>query len=174
MFAAGLSRRLNAVVEALMRLCRLLSILIIGWLALILVVNVLTRYALNFSLSWVDESSSLLLVWLTLTVAPLGFHENFHIAVNIISDSAPRRLGLAVRMLSNLAIILFFSITFYYGILSSLSEMRMPLFSIPIARGWATWILPASSAVIILVCIDNMLKLALADGPAARALRADA
>jgi TRAP-type C4-dicarboxylate transport system permease small subunit len=159
LYWAHATHGLDRLVEATMRGCRYLAIALAGWLTIILVANVLTRYVLSFSFAWVDETSSLLLVWLMWTIAPLGFHENFHIAVGVLAEYAPRPLRMAIGILINLGTAAFFSITLYFGVLSTISEFQIPLYSIPIARGWMTWVLPASSAVILLVCANNILAI---------------
>jgi TRAP-type C4-dicarboxylate transport system permease small subunit len=150
---------LTRLVAALMRGCRFLIVAIMLWLTLVLIVSVLMRVVLNVSLTWVDETSSLLLVWLMLAVAPLGFHENFHIAVGLFSENAAPRARMILGLAVNLAVILFFAITLVFGIASTIMDAQMPLYSLHVARSWMTWVLPASSAVIILVCLDNILGL---------------
>lgn len=150
---------LDRLVALLMQGCRRLAITLTIWLTIILVVNVFTRYVLNSSLTWVDETSSLLLVWLMWAIAPLGFHENFHISVGVLAEHASRPYRVAIGLFINFATMIFFSITFYYGILSTIAEFNVPLYSIPISRGWMTWVLPASSIVILLVCINNSLAI---------------
>jgi len=142
-----------------MRICRYSIVAITGWLTLILVISVFARFVLNYSLAWVDESSSLLLVWLMLAVAPLGFHENFHISLGILSEALPQKLQVVIGTAINLATIAFFSITAWFGTISTISDFSAQLYSIPIARGWVTWILPVSSVVVIMVCFRNLVIL---------------
>jgi TRAP-type C4-dicarboxylate transport system permease small subunit len=150
---------LDRLVKRLMLICRYSIVAIIGWLTLILVVSVFARFVFNYSLAWVDESSSLLLVWLMLAVAPLGFHENFHISLHILSEASPQRMKVLIGTAVNLATIAFFSITAYFGTVSTISDFSAQLFSIPVARGWATWILPVSSVVVMVVCLRNIVVL---------------
>jgi TRAP-type C4-dicarboxylate transport system permease small subunit len=156
---AAIRRGLDGLVALLMRGCRFLTVAIMLWLTLVLVTSVLLRVFLDISLTWVDETSSLLLVWLMLAVAPLGFHENFHIAVEVLAENTSPRTRRALGLLINLGGVLFFSITLVFGIASTVIDAQVPLYSLPIARSWMTWMLPASSAAIILVCINNIFGL---------------
>jgi len=142
-----------------MLICRYFIIAIVGWLTLVLVVSVFARFVFNYSLAWVDESSSLLLVWLMLAVAPLGFHENFHISLHILSEALPPRVKVVIGTVINLATIAFFSLTACFGTISTVSDFSAQLFSIPVARGWATGILPVSSVIVIVVCLRNIVML---------------
>jgi TRAP-type C4-dicarboxylate transport system permease small subunit len=141
----------------LLRGCELVSVAIGIWLSAVLVINVVCRYVLNNSLYWVDETSALLLVCLMLAVAPIGFHENFHVSMGIVVQTAPRRVRRVLIVLINLCTIVFFAIAGWYGVLTALAEADTPLFSVPIMRGWVTWVLPASSAIVILVCTNHIL-----------------
>ena len=162
----GFQGGLDLLVRRVIRGCEFLTMAIGTWLMVILVVSVFTRYVLNYSLSWVDESSSLLLVWLMLAVAPIGFHENFHISMGFVVENVQRPIRFVLALFINLGTALFFAIAGYYGILSTIIEFGALLFSIPITRGWVTWILPLSSAVILLVCLNNVLAiLRLGDQP---------
>jgi TRAP-type C4-dicarboxylate transport system permease small subunit len=150
---------LDRLVKLLMLICRYFIIAIIGWLTLILVISVFARFVFNYSLAWVDESSSLLLVWLMLAVAPLGFHENFHISLHILNEALPPKVKAVIGTAINLATIAFFSLIAYFGTISTISDFSSQLFSIPVARGWATWILPLSSVIVIVVCLRNIVML---------------
>jgi TRAP-type C4-dicarboxylate transport system permease small subunit len=160
--ARSIKSGLERLITPLMEACRFLTIAIMLWLTFVLVVSVLLRVFLNFSLTWVDETSSLLLVWLMLAVAPLGVHENFHIAVDLLPANASPRIKLVRGLLVQLATIVLFSITLVYGIAASIIDSQVPLYSLPLARSWMTWMLPASSAVVILVAVDNILGLLVA------------
>ena len=124
-----------------------------------LIAGVFFRYVLNSSLSWLPESSALLLVWLMLAVAPIGFHQNFHISVSVLVDRVPRLGRIALGLFINACTVLLFGIAGYYGILNTIIEVGSELSSIPIARAWFTWVLPLGSAVVLLVCLNNVLKI---------------
>ena len=150
---------LGRIVAKIVSACRLLAFAIMAWIASILVIRVALRLVLNMSLTWVGESCSLLLVWLMLSVAPLGFHEQFHIAIDIVTNKAPHRVRRWLLLFANLCTGAFFAISFYYGILSTISELQVRLVSLPITRGWFTAMLPVSSAAVLLVCLDNIFTL---------------
>lgn len=151
--ASGFSR----AVARVLALCRLVTLTLIAWLTVILIVSVVMRVLFGTSIAWVEESSSILLVWLMLFVAPLGFHERFHITVGLMSDRTPRRVRILAALLANLCTAAFFAVTLYFGTRSTLSEFDVRLVSLPFARGWVTWVLPVASAAIIAVSLDNVL-----------------
>ena len=129
------------------------------WLTAALIASVFFRYVLNSSLTWVDESSSLLLVWLMLVVAPIGFHQNLHISVSVLIERAPRASRVMLGIFINACVILLFGIAGYYGIFNTLIETGSELTSIAISRAWFTWVLPAGSLIVVLVSINNVAKI---------------
>jgi C4-dicarboxylate transporter, DctQ subunit len=154
-----LANGLDRLVGWLISFCRVSVIVITTWVTAVLIFSVCARVIFNNSIAWVDETSSLLLVWLMLAVAPLGFRENFHISVDVLGEISPSWGRAATTVISNLAAIIFFSIVGYFGVVSTIKEAETPLFSLPIAFSWVSWVLPASSAIIVLVCISNLLNM---------------
>jgi TRAP-type C4-dicarboxylate transport system permease small subunit len=150
---------LERTVAAVLRGYRLLTIAIMVWIAGVLVLSVALRLLLNWSLTWVGEACSLLLVWLMLSVAPLGFHEHFHIAIDLVGKRASPRLRRSLGVLTTLCTAAFFAIAGYFGLLSTISEFQVRLVSLPITRGWFMLMLPVSSAAVLLVCLGNLCKL---------------
>lgn len=152
-------RLLDRSVERLIRACEIITIVVGIWLMIAMIAGVFFRYVLNNSLTWVDESSGLLLVWLMLAIAPIGFHQHFHIAVTLVVDKAPRLLRIALGIFINASTATLFGIAGYYGIFNTIIEMGSELSSMPFARAWFTWVLPVGSLAILLVCLNNVVRI---------------
>lgn len=152
-------RALDQFVERMVRGCEIVVISIGIWLMVAMIASVFFRYVLNSSLTWADESSSFLLVWLMLAVAPIGFHQNFHIAVSLVVDRVPRPARIILGLFINSCTILLFGIAGYYGIDQTIIEMGTELASMPVSRAWFTWALPVGSVAVLLVCLNNMVKI---------------
>jgi TRAP-type C4-dicarboxylate transport system permease small subunit len=152
-------RALDKLVERMIRGCEIIIVSIGIWLMVAMIASVFFRYVLNSSLTWADESSSFLLVWLMLAVAPIGFHENFHVAVSLVVDRVPRLVRVFLGLFINSCTALLFGIAGYYGIDQTIIEMGTELASMPISRAWFTWALPAGSVAVLLVCLNNMLRI---------------
>jgi TRAP-type C4-dicarboxylate transport system permease small subunit len=152
-------RGLDWIVERVVKVCEYLAIAIGGWVAVSLVVGVFFRYVLNSSLIWVDEIGSLLLVWMMLAVSPIGFHRYIHISVEVVVERLPRRGRVVLGVFMNLCSILLFGIIGYYGVFLAIDEFGTDLASMFIKRGWFTSFMPIASAAVLLVCINNILKI---------------
>ena len=152
-------RTLERLVDRMIRGCEIIAIAIGVWLMVAMIASVFFRYVLNSSLTWADESSSLLLVWLMLVVAPIGFHQNFHIAVSLVVERVPRPVRFFLGLFINSCTALLFGIAGYYGIDQTIIEMGTELASMPLSRAWFTWALPAGSVAVLLVCLNNIMKI---------------
>lgn len=67
-------------------------------MATLVFVNVITRYALNFSIIWAEEVSQYLMIWIAYLGAGLALREGRHVAVEMLQDRLPTVLGRRVRM----------------------------------------------------------------------------
>ena len=146
----GFERGLDALVLRIVRICELIAIFVGGWLTLTLVLGVFFRYVLNSSIGWLSEVSPLMLVVLMLAVAPIGFHENIHISVEVLVAKVARPLRVALVL---------FGVAGWYGAKVVGFDMGRELDSLPIVRAWFTVAMPVASAAVWLVCINNMLKI---------------
>lgn len=134
----NISRRLNFWVE------RLLSALGLG-MAVIVAVQVFSRYVLNHSLFWSEELARFLLVWLTFLGASSAYWRGMHPGVDIIWNRMPPRMRKASAVIVHLASMILFGVMIWYGcrfayfvrlqISPALSLPKWTLFSIIPASG---------------------------------------
>ena len=67
-------------------------------MTMLVFVNVVTRYAFNFSIIWAEEVSQYLMIWIAYLGAGLALREGRHVAVEILQDRLPTALGRRLRM----------------------------------------------------------------------------
>jgi TRAP-type C4-dicarboxylate transport system permease small subunit len=82
-------------------------ILMMGTMALLVFVNVVTRYVFNFSIIWVEELTQYQMIWITYLGAGLALREGRHVAVEVFQDRLPPRLRRHARTLVGLAMLAF-------------------------------------------------------------------
>lgn len=155
----ALEKGLDLTARGIVRLCEWLTMAMGGWLAVTLVASVFFRFVLNSSLTWVDESSALLLVCLMLAVAPIGFHEYIHISVDVLVERLPRSMRLALGIFINACSFLLFSVTGYFGFFMVINDFHTEMASIPMVQGWFTMFLPVACVFVLFVCANNVVKI---------------
>ncbi len=82
-------------------------ILMMGTMALLVFVNVVTRYVFNFSIIWVEELTQYQMIWITYLGAGLALREGRHVAVEVFQDMLPPPLRRHVRYFVALAMLAF-------------------------------------------------------------------
>ncbi len=155
----AVERGLDRLVIAIVRVCEVITICLGAFIAITLVSGVFFRYVLNSSIGWIEEVAPLTLVALMLSVAPIGFHENIHIRVEVLIDRAPRIARMVLGVFINCAAMLLFGIAGWYGVNVAITDFGTELDSVPIRRGWFTAYLPIASVAVWLVCINNIRKI---------------
>ena len=114
---------------------RWISIVAIALMVVAILIQVFFRYVLNAALPWPDEAARFMMLWLTGLMAPMAFRRGGFVAIDMLPQALPRRLGqiLTLILLILSAIVLFVSIqfgwkhTFGFGGNFDASAMRIPL-----------------------------------------------
>lgn len=71
----------------------------------IVILGVFFRYVLNNSISWVEDSSLILMVSMAFLVAPLAYRTGSNVAIEILSAMLPNRPTRIVRIVLNVLIL---------------------------------------------------------------------
>jgi TRAP-type C4-dicarboxylate transport system permease small subunit len=61
-------------------------------------INVLARYAFNFSIIWAEEVSQYLMIWIAYLGAGLALREGRHVALEVLHDRLPAPISRRLRM----------------------------------------------------------------------------
>ena len=85
-------------------------------IALILVVQVFSRYLFQFPLSWPEEVAGFIFVWLIFLGAPLAHWSGSLIGIHVFVDAVPERFRNAIFVVTNVIVILFMIFLIVKGI----------------------------------------------------------
>jgi len=77
---------------------RAIIFLMMAVMATLVFVNVVARYAFNFSIIWTEEVSQYLMIWIAYLGAGLALREGRHVALEMLHDRLPAVLTRKVRM----------------------------------------------------------------------------
>jgi TRAP-type C4-dicarboxylate transport system permease small subunit len=91
--------------------------------------NVTCRFCFNFSISWADELSQSLMLWLTFLGAAVAFHEHSHYSFNYIELVLKGRLQQIFILVSR--------------IVAMIGVLLLLYWSVEVTEGIARWIMPA-------------------------------
>ena len=143
-------------------LCGILSRIAGGILAiivLVLFISVGMRYLFNRPLSWSGELGVILLVWMTLLGAPGGLRKGSHVSIGFLVDKLPDPGRILVRLGAILVVLFVCWMMVSRGWGFALKGMRRIVPSMPwLPFGFAYLALPAGYGMMMLVCIEIILK----------------
>lgn len=137
------SQGVNSVVE---RVTVVLAIVLTGVVSL----GVIFRYLFNSPLSWEQESSILLFMWVAFLGASIAFYMKSHVRITFVVDAFPGRLKVWVALIGHIALLLFFGIMLGKGMEVVLQTAPHNFQTLPISLGWLYAAAPVSGAIMLL------------------------
>ncbi len=131
----ALLRPLATANTALLRIGRSVAWIALAIMVFVILLQVFFRYVLNSALAWPDEAARFLMLWMTGLIAPSAFRWGGFVAIDMLPQALPRRLGLGLNLflflvaLSVLLMGLFFGWghTMGFGGNFNSSSLRIPL-----------------------------------------------
>jgi TRAP-type C4-dicarboxylate transport system permease small subunit len=85
-------------------------------MALIVAIQVFSRYVLNHSLFWSEELARYLLVWMTFLGASTAYKRHLHPGVDVLVARLPRRLQNSLAILVQIVSVGLFTVMVIYGL----------------------------------------------------------
>ncbi len=140
--------------EILMRIEKAIGSFLLGVLFVIIVVNVISRYFLNYPIPWSDELVAYLYVWSGFLAGAYIMGDDSHIRINILEDRFPPKMKLFTRLVLNLLTL----IVFAYLIPSTISTFPTlgKSLSMRINLKYVYTILPLAFALFVLHLLHSM------------------
>lgn len=96
---------------------RIFVALCAGTMVIIIWVSVFARYVLSNPLPWPEQLAKYLMIWMALVGASLGVRAHAHVAVDLLVNALPKKLGLAFEVIAVILTGIFLLLAIYYGIL---------------------------------------------------------
>lgn len=108
-----------AIIEWASKWCARITTAAVLVIAILLVwcllISIFFRYVIGYALSWPEEISMLLFVWLVLLAGSLGVREGFHVRLSIVFERLPTPIHNVLDRLITLAITAFGAVLLYSG-----------------------------------------------------------
>ncbi|MBO8141282.1 MAG: TRAP transporter small permease [Firmicutes bacterium] len=138
------------VSDALDRVARALVAVLVAVMSIVLIAQVFFRFVLQNSLSWSEELSRYLFVWVSMLGAGIALRQHFHPGLTLVVDRLPPRARAAVKVLAQLLVLALLIVVIREGY--ELGRMnawqRSPAMGIPMTYPYAAvWVGAAVMAV---------------------------
>ena len=154
----------------LLRIGRNAAWVAMGLMVVIILLQVVFRYVFNNALAWPDEAARFLMLWMTGLIAPTAYRWGGFVAIDMLKDLLPLRLGsllgLFLLLVSLIVLVYGFQLGLNHvksGWLFNSSSLKFPLdfLGLGLVRVKLAWMymsLPAGLLLVTLVNIELCLK----------------
>jgi TRAP-type C4-dicarboxylate transport system permease small subunit len=152
-------RRMDAALDFLALICRVLTgvalvvlTVIFGWL-------VYGRYVLNATPTWVEQVALLLVMLIAFLGAAVGVHENTHLSVSVLRSAVHRRIRTFFVVITDLVMAGFGALMLWYGTQLTIFKWGslIPLIQLP--EGLRSLPLAISGGLILLFTVGHLIRL---------------
>lgn len=143
---AGLVRRVDKVLKAVISA-------MVGVMLAVIVLQVFCRYVLNAALSWPEELSRYLQIWVGLLAATYAYQEGSHVGVTFLLDKFPKAVVKVIVAASHALMGVFLCVIGWHGagLLEKFVDLNSAALRIPMVLVYAA--VPVSAFLMLLVCM---------------------
>lgn len=127
-------------------------------MALVIGLQVFSRYVLNHSLFWAEEVGRMLLVWITFLGATAAYRRHHHVGIDTLVRRLPERLQLLCGLTAWAVSMALFGVMLVYGarFLGFVALQKSAALGLPMALPYS--VIPASGAVLLLHGVRHILE----------------
>lgn len=143
--------------SALLFVCKYLVIVLVAVIAVVLIAAVVYRYGLDSALSWAEEFSKYLMVWLTFLGTPIALRHFGHINIDLLIKVLPPRLQQLMYFVVSIIICFTMSIVFLKGVSFAELGARQVASSFNVSMFYMYVAVPIGSALTFLVALEQAL-----------------
>lgn len=131
---------------------------VLAAMLLVIMLQVVSRYVFNSSLSWTEELSKSLMVWGAFLVAPWALRTGANVGVDMFLEAMAPRVRFAVELAVSALVlwILFILFRESLGFVGRGLQSRMA--TLPVTTGYVYMIMPVSLAAMMLAGVEVFLR----------------
>jgi TRAP-type transport system small permease protein len=128
-------------------------------ITLLNIVQVFYRYVLNNALSWSEEASLWMMVWITFVIVPVAYHKGLNISMMFFRDMLKKnRLEFIIRCFFHLVVILIAVVCFNQAWAMFKGGFRIELPALEVSKAWVYAIMPPAWLLLIVAAVGAMVK----------------
>ena len=130
---------------------------LVAAIVLITLAAVWYRYGLNAPLSWTEQVSRILFVWMTFLGAALLYRERLHVGVDLLVANLPDRARIACAWAIELMVLGFNVMLLVFGLGLSLDTLGQTFGALEISPASFYFAAPVAAAMMILFFAERVL-----------------
>ena len=150
---------IDAIVQPLIKLCKIAVISCVLSIALIVSTSIFFRYVLNNSITWSEEIAKYLMVWMVFVGAPVAMVQSRHIAIEMFPNLFRPRIRALIFLIVNLLIVLTMAFWTYRGFTYTVGGMSQVMSSFDkIPLGVVIASIPFGSCIMMIISFQISLN----------------
>lgn len=153
----GMEAVLGKINKFTLRIAYHVIIYLLAWMTLVVLVSVFFRYVLQDALSWTEEFSKFLMIWMTLMGSPIALQLGAHVGIDALPTSLKGRAHFVLLLIIQLIILSLLAICIKEGIALTLLAGRQTASSLELSLGWIYMAMPLGAALMFLVAIQHLI-----------------
>ena len=127
-------------------------------ITLLNIVQVFYRYVLNNALSWTEEASLWMMVWITFIILPVAYHKSLNISMMFFRDMLKRnRAEYLIRCFFHVVVIVIAIVCMGQAWLLYKGGYRLEMPALEISKAWVYVIMPPAWFLLISTAIEKLL-----------------
>jgi len=131
------------------RIANVCASLLLGALAVVVLLQVVSRYLLRSPIDWTIDGATMLLIWVSFLGAATASFTRAHFAMEVIMDALPARVSRALSVIGNLLIVLILIELVAKGWEFAQLQMDQTYPSAGLPKGWAALAIPVSALLMV-------------------------
>jgi len=139
-------------------LCKKVGAVLLGVMVVLIVIQVFARYGMGSSLSWSEETSRYLFIWVVMLGTVIGVHDGSHVAVEFILKRLPPMLHKLATLGFTLCLLVLAAVMVMYGsvLAAKVYTQLSPATRVPMSYVYAS--VPVCSAIMIVHLLVQLMK----------------
>lgn len=125
----------------------------------VIIIEIICRGVLGFSLLWTVEFSRILAGWTLLLGAAVMFHRNDHLVIDLVTNSLSGKSRRTLEIITTITTLALMVVLFFNGLTSASSMMNMTFTTIGWKMGYLFYALPTFAVFSILFLIEKVINL---------------
>ncbi len=156
----------NKAITALVRtndlvewICTNLSWVLLFAITMLNIVQVFYRYVLNDALSWTEEASLWMMVWISFAILPVAYRKGLNISMMLFRDMLKRnRFEYIIRCIYHMIVIAIALVCLNQSWIMYIGGSRLELPALEISKAWVYIVMPPAWGLLLLMVIEGLIK----------------
>ncbi len=155
---------MHRISDTLNRITEVILVLILTAMAVVVFLQVIFRYVLNFPLFWTEEFARYCLVWASLLGSAVAVKRGQHIAVTVLVERFPPALSRVCKVMALISVVMMLSIILWGGIqLVAITRAQIsPALRMPMSVPYAA--VPVGAALMLVHTVGFLIETITARG----------